>query len=63
MKKEYIIPRINLLDSDTMEIMAASGVSSTNGIDYGGTDESGSIVPSAKSLFDDEEESNSVWDD
>jgi hypothetical protein len=42
MKKTYIIPSIKEMKSDTEDLMEASGVYSTKGIDYGGIDEDGS---------------------
>lgn len=58
MKKRYIIPetKVVLLHGET--ILSASGVTSNNGIGYGGVDEQGELDPEVKgnpygdSIFD-----------
>lgn len=52
MKKIYITPSIEVVDYSTETMMAASGVSSNNGIGFGGVDEDGSIVPSSNDRRD-----------
>ena len=41
MKKKYISPTAKTAETGKEEIMAASGVSSSKGISYGGVDEEG----------------------
>lgn len=57
MKKTYIEP---VIDIDSMEaetfICASQGVTSGNGIGYGGVDENGSKDPASRREF-------SVWDE
>ena len=52
MKKIYITPSIEVVDYSTETMMATSGVSSNNGIGFGGVDEDGSIVPSSNDRRD-----------
>lgn len=61
MKKIYLIPSINGLQMGTENMLAASGVTSSNNdvnIGYGGIDTDGDLEADAKSLsiYD-------VWDD
>lgn len=48
MKKTYIIPHVNCYKILDEKPIAESGVSSNNGIDYGGVDEDGKLDPSVK---------------
>lgn len=56
MEKTYIVPRIKMMGIDTVQILGNSNsITGPEGTGYGGTDEDGSIIPSAKQ-FD-------PWDD
>ena len=56
MKKTYIQPLTEVVRMGTMSFICASkGVTSNNGIDYGGVDEDGSKDPSANRF--------KAWDD
>jgi hypothetical protein len=59
MKKEYIEPQVKLLSDIEVVLLDGTGVTGdVDGepqIDFGGTDEEGTIVPSAKRL--------NVWDE
>ena len=48
-KKEYIIPLMKVVELKKMQLLAGSGVSS-DGIDYGGVDDEGTLDPMAPSL-------------
>ncbi len=51
--KNYIKPEMQVLKIEFMQLLSGSGVIS-NGIDYGGVDESGNLDPAAPQfIFDD----------
>lgn len=52
MKKIYLAPEIELLDCETEQFIATSGVTSDLGIDYGGIDTDGSYDPYARAMLD-----------
>ena len=61
MKKTYIQPLTEVVQMGTMSFICGSqGVTSNNGIDYGGVDEEGNKEPGARrrrrDVWDDEEE-------
>lgn len=47
MKTLYITPSVEILELSTENMIATSGVTSDNGIGYGGVDEDGSLTPSS----------------
>ncbi len=49
-KKEYIAPSMDVVEIKNMQLLAGSGVTSDNGIDYGGVDDEGIIDPMAPDL-------------
>ncbi len=49
-KKEYIAPSMDVVEIKNMQLLAGSGVTSDNGIDYGGVDDEGIIDPSSPDL-------------
>jgi len=59
MKKTYIVPdtQIVLTAPQTMICQSVGGVNSSNGIDYGGVDEDGTMEPSARRHH------NDVWNE
>lgn len=57
MKKIYLAPEIELLECETEQFIAASGISGVMddvdlGIDYGGIDTDGSYDPYARAMLD-----------
>lgn len=52
MKKEYIVPCIKQERAECCQILASSGVSGDNGIEYGGVDIDGNLEPAAKENHD-----------
>ena len=57
MKKTYIQPLTEVVRMGTWNFICASeGVTSNNGIDYGGVDEDGELDPASRRRRD-------VWDD
>ena len=50
-KKEYMTPSLMVMEIATTTFLMMSGVGS-EGIDYGGVDENGSLEPSAPSMSD-----------
>ena len=60
MKKTYTNPKMRVLQLQGEKVLAASGVTSNNGISYGGIDEDGTKDPSVKanpfgdSIFEEE---------
>ncbi len=48
MKKIYIIPEIQVEQAESVMPLATSGVTSNNGIGYGGVDQAGTLDPSTK---------------
>ncbi len=61
MKKTYIQPLTEVVRMGTLNFICASkGVTSNNGIDYGGVDEDGELDPASRrrrrDVWDDEEE-------
>lgn len=57
MKKEYIVPCIKQERAECCQILAYSGVSGDNGIEYGGVDVDGNLEPAAK-----ENHNFNIWD-
>lgn len=56
MRKTYIIPTIMVVRMQTTHLVADSGVSSNNGIDYGGkVGEDDGVIPEVKM-------STNIWD-
>ena len=51
MKKTYIIPEITVEHAESAMPLAASGVTSNNGIGYGGVDQAGTLDPSTKENY------------
>ena len=51
MKREYRTPSTEVVEYVASEMIATSGVSSDNGIDYGGIDENGSMEAETRFLF------------
>jgi len=49
-KKEYIAPSMEVMEIKNMQLLAGSGVTSDNGIDYGGVDDEGTLDPTAPGL-------------
>jgi hypothetical protein len=41
MKKQYIVPSVRMMESESEELLTASGVRSDRGITYGGVDTEG----------------------
>lgn len=62
-KSNYIQPgiKVMVLDSDT-DLLAASGLNSSEGIGGGGRDSDGSLAPNAKFRFFDDN-SSGIWND
>ena len=64
MKKTYIQPLTEVVRMGTWNFICASeGVTSNNGIDYGGVDEDGELDPASRrrrDVWDDEEEEELV---
>lgn len=61
MKKTYLKPVSTVLGMSLQTMVCTSGVTSNNGIDYGGVDEEGKEDPAARrrrhhDVWDDEEE-------
>ncbi len=61
MKKTYLQPLTEVVRMGTLSFICASkGVTSNNGIDYGGVDEDGELDPASRrrrrDVWDDEEE-------
>lgn len=61
MKKTYLRPVSIVLGMSLQTMVCTSGVTSNNGIDYGGVDEEGTMTPAARrrhrrDMWDDEEE-------
>ncbi len=59
MKRIYSEPTIFVVKCLAQQLMSNSGVTSSKGISYGGTDSNGSVDPDAKrnsDYWDDEEE-------
>ena len=48
-KKQYIIPEVKEEAIESVRLMSGSGVTS-EGIDYGGVDEDGTIIPGARGI-------------
>ena len=48
MKKIYCIPSMQALQIQGEQVLAASGVTSNNGINWGGVDTDGELDPSVK---------------
>ena len=61
MKRNYIKPTVKELNVSEILIQNTSGVTSDNGIGYGGTDTGGTQNPEAKQYLPDE--FRSVWED
>lgn len=53
MKREYKNPAVEVLEYMTEGMTCASGVSSSNGLEYGGVDENGSMNAETRMLFND----------
>lgn len=51
-KKEYMTPDVQVIEIEKMTLLAGSGVSSDNGIGYGGLDEGSLLEPESPELFD-----------
>lgn len=49
-KNAYITPDIQEVKIDNVQLLSGSGVTSDNGIDFGGIDQEGTIDPSAPEL-------------
>jgi hypothetical protein len=65
MKKTYMKPSAEVVRMGmTMMICTSEGVTSNNGIDYGGVDEDGEKDPAARrhrNVWDDEEDMEEDW--
>lgn len=48
MKAKYITPGMEIEELSVENMIATSGVTSDNGIGYGGVDEDGSLTPSSR---------------
>ena len=48
-KKEYIVPSMEVVEIKNMQLLAGSGVTS-DGIDFGGIDDEGTLDPTAPGL-------------
>ena len=48
MKKTYIIPQVNIVQTMHELPIAGSGVTGSNGIDFGGVDTNGDLNPAVK---------------
>lgn len=53
MKRKYMAPDIKTLDFIMEDVIAASSVTSNNGLDYGGIDEDGNMEAETRMLLDD----------
>jgi hypothetical protein len=53
MKREYQAPATEVLEYMTEGMTCASGVSSNNGLEYGGIDENGTMNAETRTLFND----------
>lgn len=53
MKREYQAPATEVLEYMTERMTCASGVSSNNGLEYGGIDENGTMNAETRILFND----------
>ena len=51
-KKEYMTPDVQVIEIEKMTLLAGSGVSSDNGIGYGGLDEGSLLEPESPGLLD-----------
>ena len=47
MKKIYIAPTVEVMEVKANQLLMASGVTSDNGIPFGGVDEGGTLDPAA----------------
>ena len=59
MKKIYVRPSMSEVKLDSTQFLCGSGVSSSNGIKYGGKDDNGSLDPASRRYqydWDDDEE-------
>lgn len=52
MKKLYTKPSLVVVECKTEAMLAGSGVSSNNGIGFGGVDTGGSQIPAAREIDD-----------
>ncbi len=52
MKKAYIIPDIQVVKIENVQLLSGSGVAGENGIGFGGVDEDGTLDPSAPNMSD-----------
>ena len=50
-KREYMTPSMDVVEIEKVTLLAGSGVTS-DGIDYGGTDDNGLLDPDAPGLID-----------
>ena len=55
MKKIYVCPLMKQEEAECCTMVALSGISSNNGIGYGGVDKSGDEEPAVKEFLWDEE--------
>lgn len=51
MKKTYLVPVCNMVRMEEEEMVATSGMTSDNGIGYGGVDVDGNWDPEVKGIF------------
>lgn len=51
MKKTYVNPEMSIVLMQNETVLAASGVTGNNGVDYGGVDENGDKDPDVKAEF------------
>jgi hypothetical protein len=50
-KKAYMMPAMQVVKIDNVQLLSGSGVTSENGIGFGGVDEGGTLDPSAPGLL------------
>ena len=50
-KKAYMMPAMQVVKIDNVQLLSGSGVTSDNGIQFGGIDEEGTLDPSAPGML------------
>ena len=50
-KKAYMMPAMQVVKIDNVQLLSGSGVTSDNGIQFGGIDEEGTLDPSAPDML------------
>ena len=49
-RKTYITPHVQVVKTEYLQLLSSSGVTSNNGIGFGGFDDGGAIDPASREL-------------